>query len=164
MAIIGMFLQDGLTGSTWGACALYTASQRRAFDNELGVQAPVGFCNPAGFTADGNYDNFASRCQTERRHGRVSMLETTDYLNPDIVGKQPGFRSPSAGLKFGDIPNGLAAISQVPAGGRGQILAYGGFGELSQDESAGTRAAAGDFGLNVLASSDPAEKTKNFVS
>ena len=43
MAISGMFLQDGLTGSAWGAWAWYTASQRRAFDNELGVQAPVGF-------------------------------------------------------------------------------------------------------------------------
>ena len=65
MAIIGRFLQDGLTGSAWGAWA-YTAPQRRAFDNELGVQASAGFCVPAGFTAEGNYANFASRCQTER--------------------------------------------------------------------------------------------------
>ena len=35
--------------------------------------------------------------------------------------------------------------------GGGQILAYGGFCELSQDQSAGTKAAAGDFGFNVLA-------------
>ena len=66
MAIIGRFLQDGLTGSAWGAWALYAASQRRELDNELGVQAPAGFCVPAGFTAEGNYENFASRCQTER--------------------------------------------------------------------------------------------------
>ena len=38
MAIIGMFLQDDLTGSAWGACAWYTASPLRAFDNELGVR------------------------------------------------------------------------------------------------------------------------------
>ena len=131
MADIGMFLQEGLTGSAWGACAWCPASPLRAFDNKLGVLAAVGFSDPAGFAADGSCENLASSCQTERRHGRVSMLEATDYLNPDIVGKLPGFRSPSAGLKFGDIPNGLAAISQVPARGRGQILAYGGFGELS---------------------------------
>ena len=53
------------------------------------------------------------------------------YMKPDIDGKLPGFWSPSAGLKFGDVPNGLAAISKVPAGGRGQIRTYGGFGELS---------------------------------
>ena len=59
------------------------------------------------------------------------MLGTMGDINPDIIGKLPGFLSPSAGLKFGDIPNSLAAISKVPAGGCGQILAYGGFCELS---------------------------------
>ena len=34
------------------------------------------------------------------------------------------------------------------------------FCEVSQDQSAGTPAAAGDFGFKVLTSSDPAEKTK----
>ena len=72
MAIIGMFLQDGLTGSACGACALYTASPLRSFDNELGVQAPVGFCDPAGFTADGNYENFAISGQAERENMAAS--------------------------------------------------------------------------------------------
>ena len=31
----------------------------------------------------------------------------------------PGYLSPSAGLKFADVPNGLAAISKVPAAGQG---------------------------------------------
>merc|ERR1719232_85651 len=43
MAIIGMFFQDGLTGSAWGDWANYTASPLRAFESEFGVQAPVGF-------------------------------------------------------------------------------------------------------------------------
>ena len=38
MAIIGMFFQDGLTGSAWGDWANYTDSPLRAFENELGVQ------------------------------------------------------------------------------------------------------------------------------
>ena len=41
-----------------------------------------------------------------------------------------------------------------------QILAYMAFCEVSQDQSPGTPAAAGDFGFKVLTSSDPAEKTK----
>ena len=77
-----------------------------------------------------------------------------------ITGKLPGYLSPSAGLKFADVPNGLAAISKVPAAGWGQILAYAAFCEVSQDQSPGTPAAAGDFGFKVLTSSDPAEKTK----
>jgi len=40
MAIIGMFFQDGLTGSAWGDWSLYEASPLRAFENETGVQAP----------------------------------------------------------------------------------------------------------------------------
>ena len=58
------------------------------------------------------------------------------------------------------MPNGLAAISKVPAAGWGQILAYMAFCEVSQDQSPGTPAAAGDFGFKVLTASDPEEKTK----
>merc|ERR1712187_212852 len=70
-------------------------------------------------------------------------------------GKLPGYLSPSAGLKFEDVPNGLAAIPKVPAAGWAQILAYGAFCELSQDQSPGTSAASGDFGWKLLTSSDP---------
>ena len=62
------------------------------------------------------------------------------------------------------MPNGLAAISKVPAAGWGQILAYMAFCETSQDQSPGTAAAAGDFGFKVLTSSDPAEKTKKLAA
>ncbi|CAK0879630.1 unnamed protein product [Prorocentrum cordatum] len=144
MAIIGMFFQDGLTGSAWGDWALYTGSPLRAFESELGVQDPVGFWDPAGFTADGSTENFARRRQTELKHGRVSMLATMGYITPEITGKLPGYLSPSAGLKF--------------------IVAYGAFCELSQDQSAGTAAAAGDFGFKVLTSSDAAEKQKKLAA
>merc|ERR1712027_208334 len=87
MAIIGMFFQDGLTGSAWGDWALYTGSPLRAFESELGVQDPVGFWDPAGFTADGSVENFARRRQTEIKHGRVSILATMGYITPEITGK-----------------------------------------------------------------------------
>merc|ERR1712039_973443 len=93
-------------------------------------------------------------------HGRVAMLATMGYITPEITGKLPGYLSPSAGLKFADIPNGLGAISKVPAVGWAQIVAYAAFCELSQDQSPGTPAAAGDFGFKVLTSSDPAQKNE----
>jgi len=37
----GMLFQDGLTGSAWGDWANYTDSPLRAFEGELGVQAPA---------------------------------------------------------------------------------------------------------------------------
>merc|ERR1719230_2352077 len=51
MAIIGMFFQDGLTGSAYGDWALYTGSPLRAFENELGVQPPMGYWDPMGIGA-----------------------------------------------------------------------------------------------------------------
>ena len=74
--------QDGLTGSAWGDWANYTDSPLRAFENELGVQAPVGFWDPAGFTADGSVENFKRRRATEIKHGRISMLATMGYITP----------------------------------------------------------------------------------
>merc|ERR1712039_670305 len=75
-------------------------------------------------------------------------------------GKFPGYLSPSLNLKFADVPNGLAAISKVPAAGWAQIFLYGGFCELSQDQSPGTAAYVGDFGFKAITSDDPANRTK----
>merc|ERR1719359_304113 len=160
MAIIGMFFQDGLTGSAWGDWALYTASPLRAFESELGVQDPVGFWDPLGFSADGDLSAFKRRRSVELKHGRICMLATMGYITPEITGKIPGYLSPSAGLKFADIPNGLAAISKVPTVGWAQIAAYFGFCEFSggfEDYKTGT---PGDYGWKALTSDDPEEKTK----
>merc|ERR1712003_65548 len=163
MAIIGMFFQDGLTGSAWGDWALYTGSPLRAFENELGVQAPAGFWDPLGFTADGNVASFRRRRMTEIKHSRICMLAAIGYMQPELTGKWPGFLSPSAGLKFADIPNGLGAISKVPALGWAQIVALFGFTEFSggfEDYKSGT---PGDYGWKVLTSADMTERTKKLA-
>jgi len=130
MAIMGMLFQDGLTGSAWGDWASYTDSPLRAFESESGVQAPLGFWDPVGFTKDGNTASFKRRREVEIKHGRVSMLATMGYITPEVTGKFPGFLSPINNLKFEDVPNGLAALSKVPLGGWAQILAYCFFCEL----------------------------------
>merc|ERR1712232_1479025 len=170
MAIMGMFFQDGLTGSAWGDWALYTASPLRAFENELGVQDPVGFWDPLGFSADGDVSSFKRRRSVELKHGRISMLATMGYITPEVTGKFPGYLSPSMGLKFADIPNGLAAVSKIPALGWTQIVAYAGYCEQSgpRTPAASTEEYAditpGDYGFKVLTSSDPAEKTKKLAA
>merc|ERR1719380_241807 len=143
MAIVGMLVQDGLTGSAWGDWANYTDSPLRAFESELGVQAPLGFWDPVGFTKDGDAEAFTRRRATEIKHGRISMLATMGYITPEFF-KWPGNISFSQGIEFEDIPNGLAAISKVPGAGWLQIIAYclyceatGGFGyneDISQNE------------------------------
>eukprot|EP00971_Amphidinium_carterae_P294968 5857069-Amphidinium_carterae.1 len=127
---------------------------------ELGVQEPLGFWDPAGFMKEGDEALFRRYRATEIKHGRVAMLATMGYITPEITGKLPGYLSPGTGLKFEDIPNGLGAISKVPALGWAQMIAYAAFCELSQDQSPGTPGAKGDFGFKVLTSSDPVELEK----
>jgi len=165
MAIIGMFFQDGLTGSAWGDWARYTDSPLRAFENELGVQAPVGFFDPLNLSADGNIEEFRRRREVEIKHGRISMLATMGYITPEITGKIPGYLDPTHGLTFEEIPNGLKAIPVVPIGGWLQIIAYMALveasGRNSKAGSSGSR-APGDFGWKppLLATDDPATKQR----
>merc|ERR1712203_1067062 len=165
MAIIGMFFQDGLTGSAWGDWSLYTGSPLRAFESELGVQAPVGFWDPVGFCNDGDSAKFKRRRATELKHGRVSMLACMGYITPEFF-KLPGYLSPSMGVKFSEIPNGLAAISKVPSAGWAQMAAWCAFCEVSQKQAPGTPAYEGNFGFKAIPdslvydSSDPAQRKK----
>merc|ERR1712224_521008 len=101
---MGMMFNDGLTGQAWGDWALYTDSPLRAFESELGVQAPVGFWDPAGFTKDGDADAFTRRRVTEIKHGRVSMIAALGYIVPEYF-RWPGNCAPSACLEFKDVPN-----------------------------------------------------------
>merc|ERR1719238_1341240 len=155
-----MFFQNGTVGSTGPEMWL----GQRAFENELGVQAPVGFWDPIGFTADGDVAAFKRRRSVELKHSRICMLASMGYMTPELTGKFPGFLSPSAGLKFADIPNGLGAISKVPALGWAQIVAYFGFCEISggfEDYKSGT---PGDYGWKVLTSADMTERTKKLAA
>ncbi|CAE7242466.1 FCPF, partial [Symbiodinium sp. CCMP2592] len=111
MAIIGMFFQDGLTGSAWGDWAAYTDSPLRAFENELGVQAPVGYFDPLGMSKDGDEKTFRRRRESELKNGRVAMFAAMGFITPEYF-RFPGFLSPTKGLKFDDVPNGLAALSK----------------------------------------------------
>merc|ERR1712066_674884 len=106
-------MQDGLTGSAWGDWALYTASPLRAFENELGVQAPVGFWDPLGLSKDGDAAVFRRRRITEIKHGRVSMIACLGYIVPEYT-KFGGYPSPSKGLAFTDVPNGLGLCPRFP--------------------------------------------------
>merc|ERR1719150_2145388 len=145
-----------------GEWANYTGSPLRAFENELGVQAPVGFWDPAGFAADGDAENFTRRRETEIKHGRISMLATMGYITPEVIGKLPGSLSPSKGLAFADIPNGLGAISKVPTLGWAQIVAYCAYCEVSGMNNRSE--APGDFGWKVLTSADPEVKNKKLAA
>merc|ERR1711972_1205872 len=163
VAIIGMFFQDGLTGSAWGDWALYTESPLRAFENELGVQAPVGFWDPMGLSKDGDVEDFKRRRETEIKHGRVCMFACIGYMVPEYT-KLPGYLAPSIGLKFSDVPNGLAAIGKVPTEGWLQIIALGGFYELcvnNEKDGEPGNYGKGFLGITGKSIEDSAKRTRS---
>jgi hypothetical protein len=164
VAIIGMFFQDGLTGSAWGDWANYTDSPLRnkfspgynplpvykpplgGFEGLIGDQPPLGLWDPLGFTDDGDIQKFTKRRVVEIKHGRISMLATIGYIVPEYF-KFPGDLSPSQGLKFDDVPNGLGALSKVPVEGWAQIVAFCGLNELVLNKDFGE---PGNYGKGFL--------------
>jgi len=144
MAIIGMFYQDGLTGSAWGDWELYTDSPLRAFENELGVQEPVGFWDPLRYTLDGDVTAFRRRRESEIKHGRISMIACIGYIVPSLGYRFDGVLSPSQALTFSEMPHGLKAISALPSLGIAQFVLFCGVietGFFRQDPER----APGDF-------------------
>merc|ERR1711935_317434 len=99
----------------------------------------------------GDVATFTRRRTTELKHGRVSMWAAMGYIAPEYF-KWPGYLSPSAGLKFEDVPNGLAALSKVPLSGWLQIVLFAGYFEFGTYNST---APPGDLGWKAITSSDP---------
>jgi len=95
----------------------------KAYENELGVQAPVGFWDPLGLTKDGDASAFRRRRETELKHGRVAMIACIGYITPEFA-RFPGSISQSARLDFTEIPNGLAALNVVPGFGWVQMILF----------------------------------------
>ena len=73
----GMVSHDFITRCGQSKMRIDTCTNSQTFNvQEFFLwQAPVGFWDPAGFTADGSTENFARRRQTELKHGRISMLD-----------------------------------------------------------------------------------------
>ncbi|CAK0904536.1 unnamed protein product [Prorocentrum cordatum] len=120
VAIMGLMFQNGTVGTTGPEMWLGAS----AFENELGVQPPTGFWDPAGYCSDGDAQEFYRRRCVEIKHGRVSMIACIGYIVPEYF-KWPGYLSPSDGIKFADVPHGLDAITRVPAVGWFQIVLFG---------------------------------------
>ena len=103
MALTGVSPHDGLSGSAGGDWAPYMGSPLRTVESELGVQAPVGFWNPAGLSRDGGTEALKGRRGTEIKHGRVSMWACLGDLTSEYF-KGPGYYSPSKGLALAGTP------------------------------------------------------------
>merc|ERR1719149_289939 len=74
------------------------------------------------------------------------MFACIGYIVPEYF-KIPGDLSPSQGVTFSDVPNGLGALSKVPPAGFAQIFLFAGFNELVVNKPTGE---PGNFGKGFL--------------
>jgi hypothetical protein len=100
-----------------------------AFEDELGVQAPLGFFDPLGLLSSGDEATFNRLRYVEIKHGRVAQLAFLGYLVTAAGVRLPGNINLS-GTKFADIPDGFPALAAIGGAGIAQIVGYVGMLEL----------------------------------
>ena len=101
-----------------------------AFEGELGAQPPLGFFDPLGLLSNADQARFDRLRSVELKHGRISMLAVLGHITTTAGVHLSGDLTLS-GLKFSEVPNGLAALSVIPNAGIVQIFAFVGFLELA---------------------------------
>ena len=102
---------------------LSSSTAGKAAAHVLGVQAPVGFRDPAGFCTGGEERGFCRRRCVELEPGRDCMLAWSGY-NASENCKWPGYLSLPRSIRFAGVPSGLATTSKAPGAGWLQVLVY----------------------------------------
>ena len=67
----------------------------------------------------------------EIKHGRLAMAGFLGVVTTYSGIRWPGYLSPSAGVKFADIPNGIAGLKAIPPAGLFQIFVGIGLMEIA---------------------------------
>jgi hypothetical protein len=102
---------------------------------------------------------FERRRAVERKHGRVAMAAVVGTIvhNNHIV--FDGYLSPSANLKFSDVPTGADGIRAIPAAGLAQIFLFFALVELAWMPAS---KYDGDYGVGWFGGNikDPEEKAR----
>jgi len=106
---------------------------------QLGVTAPLGFFDPAGFCKVGDEEGFRRLRIAELKHGRVAMMAAVGAC------VQPVFQLPG----FDKVPKGLGAVtSEAGTYGLAALFVISGALELFlwRDDSSRSVDSIGDYG------------------
>ena len=125
---------------------------------ELGVTEPLGVYDPLGWL-ETEPEAFERRRAVERKHGRVAMAAVVGSIVHHNDIEFDGYLSPSANLKFSDVPNGVDGIRAIPTAGLAQILAFFALVELAWMPAS---KYDGDYGVGYFGTDikDPEEKAR----
>eukprot|EP00560_Eucampia_antarctica_P007405 CAMPEP_0197823616 /NCGR_PEP_ID=MMETSP1437-20131217/933_1 /TAXON_ID=49252 ORGANISM="Eucampia antarctica, Strain CCMP1452" /NCGR_SAMPLE_ID=MMETSP1437 /ASSEMBLY_ACC=CAM_ASM_001096 /LENGTH=145 /DNA_ID=CAMNT_0043422861 /DNA_START=35 /DNA_END=468 /DNA_ORIENTATION=+ len=116
-----------------------------AFEDELGVQPPLGFFDPLGLLTDADQERFDRLRYVELKHGRISQLAFLGQIVTRYGVHLPGDIDKS-GTAFDSIPNGWAAIDAMPQAGFLQLVAFVGLLEVAvMKDVTGEAEFPGDF-------------------
>jgi len=89
-------------------------------EGDIGVTPPLGVWDPLGLIATKDMRRYEIM---EIKHARAAMLGFVHILLIHAGVRFPGYLSPSAGLKFADMPVGcFASLEAVPTAGWLQIM------------------------------------------
>merc|ERR1711982_135809 len=117
-----------------------SVATQMAFSEEIGAQPPLGFYDPIGLLKNADQERFDRLRYVEVKHGRISQLAFLGHLATTVGLRLPGDLSPSEGIRFAEIPPGLACLEKIPLAGYTQLFFFVGFLEV-----AGWKQAEGSF-------------------
>jgi len=132
MALIVASLSSGFTPMpALAAPVLRSSVPMMGLESELGATGPLlPYWDPLGLGVKATPEKFARWRAVEIKHGRIAMAATTGYIVQEVL-RWPGYLSTSAGVKFADVPNGIAGLKAVPTAGLVQILLFIGVREVA---------------------------------
>ena len=127
-------MKSAIIAALIGSAAAFAPAQNKAattslnaFEDELGVQEPLGFFDPFGMlSGDVSQERFDRLRYVEIKHGRICQLA---FLGQVVT--RGGLHLPGAinyaGDSFDSYPNGVAALfgpDSIPTAGLVQIIAF----------------------------------------
>jgi hypothetical protein len=105
-----------------------SSSLKMGFESEIGAQPPLGFWDPLGLLKDADQERFDRLRTVETKHGRIAQLAILGHIVTTAGVRLPG--EIAYGIPFASVKTGLAALSDIPAAGIAQIIAFIGLIEV----------------------------------
>jgi len=140
------------------AASTKASTSLKVSEVELGVTEPLGVYDPLGWL-ESEPEAFERRRAVERKHGRVAMAAVVGVIVHNNHITFDGYLSPSANLKFSDVPTGIDGIRAIPTAGLAQIAAFFALVELAWMPAS---KYDGDYGVGYFGTDikDPEEKAR----
>merc|ERR1719364_588032 len=89
-------------------------------EGDIGVLPPLGVYDPLGLISKRDMRRYETM---EIKHGRAAMLGFVHVILTEGGARFPGYLSPTAGLKFEDVPSGcIASLEALPTPSWLQIM------------------------------------------